>query len=114
MWVSGFGHKDLHFLLTNRLVQAYSIRISETEARVEHGLPWNGSEAGALPQNLNKPCSLLFLLRDRLKDARIYSPIPELTGYTTCENKTPSAQQTAGCSPLACLTTHAKQTVVLS
>lgn len=27
-------------------------------------------------------------------------PTQSLTGYTTCENKTSSAQQSAGCSPL--------------
>ena len=33
---------------------------------------------------------------------------------TTCENKSLSAQQTAGCSPLTCLTIHSKKNVILS
>lgn len=111
--------RNLDFPLTNRLVQAYPIRISDKETRAGFGLSWNRSEArnwGPSPDR-KKPCSPLCLLSDRL---RMESPrlvpgcthIQSLTGYTTCENRTSSAEQAAGCSPLGCLTTHSKQNVV--
>lgn len=90
-----------------------------------YALPWNRAGAGAWSPSL-APEQTPFPSLPALRRAQGWSlpgwcqnaPPPthtqSLTGYTTCENKTPFARYAAGCFPLACPTAHSKENVVLS